>query len=264
MSIAGRTLYRLRQWRERRRYQDILQNGDEVYRQKQIDDAGGDNSIINSLDFIDGPTFKISDGPGAAYIFHEIFLRDQYPKRLLRAAHTIVDVGSNIGLFSYYARLHAPHARILAFEADPTTFAIMDENLADQDIARFHRAVASQSGTIDFYSSPTSGWSSLYPVLGAANARRVVVKAEPLSQALHGIDKIDFLKIDVEGAEYDILLGDKALWDIPIRNLVVEVDRAPRDPRYTISALLDLLRKKFQSVSIGSGDYPLIIARNAS
>src|SRR5262245_18002458 len=125
MSVAGRALYRINRWHEGRAYQAILRNGDDVFRQKLIDDEGRHDIIIDGLHFRDGPTFTIRDGAGAAHIFSEIFLRDQYPKALLKGAGTIIDVGANIGLFSYYARLHAPKARIIAIEADPDTFAVL-------------------------------------------------------------------------------------------------------------------------------------------
>ena len=101
-------------------------------------------------------------------------------------------------------------------------------------------------------------------VLGAKNARKVSVPAEPLSTKLRnrGISQIDFLKVDVEGAEYDILLGDSLLWDQKIRSLIVEADRAPRDARYSIKELVEFLNSKFRSVSVGSGDYPLITCLN--
>lgn len=261
MSLAGRALLRFNRWRECRKFQAVLSNGEEVFHQKSVDDEGRSTSIIDGLAFHNGPHFKIRDGAGAAHIFHEIFLQDQYPRALLAGANTIVDVGANIGLFSYFARLNAPKAaRIIAIEADPDTFAVLNYNLASQNIDRIHQAVASTTGAIDFYSSETSGWSSRYPVLGAASARKVSVHAEPLSATLRnrGIGQIDFLKIDVEGAEYDIILGDKALFEFKIGAMIVEADRSPRDSQYTMRELLDSLRARFRSVSVGSGNYPLV------
>jgi FkbM family methyltransferase len=264
MSFAGRTLLKFNMWRESRKYSDLLLNGFDVYQQKTLDDAGLKDSIIDSLQFRVGPTFKVRDGAGAAHVFSEIFIRDQYPARMLSGARTIVDVGANIGLLSYYARRQAPQARIIAIEADPDTFAILNSNLTDQRVECFHQAVSSTPGTLDFYSSSTSGWSSLYPVMGAADGRKVSVRSEPLSTTLRAcnIGFIDFLKVDVEGAEYDILLGDPPLWQTPIRHLVAEVDRAPRDERYSFDQLERFMRTKFKSVQIGGGNFPLMICSN--
>jgi hypothetical protein len=101
-------------------------------------------------------------------------------------------------------------------------------------------------------------------VLGAANATKVAVRTEPLSETLRArrIDRIDFLKVDVEGAEYDILLGDKKLWNLPIANLIVEVDRTPRDARYSWDDLVSFLKTKFVNISFGTGNYPLVTCRS--
>lgn len=69
MSIAASSLYRLGQWRESLPYRAQPQNGADVFRQKQLDDAGSHESIIDGLRFKDGPHFKIRDGAGAAHIF---------------------------------------------------------------------------------------------------------------------------------------------------------------------------------------------------
>jgi hypothetical protein len=94
MSFTGHARRRFRQWRERRIFRRFLENGDAVFQQKLIADKGDLRPVIRTLNFKDGPTFKVRDGAGAAYIFYEIFVRDQYPKAMLRDAETIVDVGA--------------------------------------------------------------------------------------------------------------------------------------------------------------------------
>jgi hypothetical protein len=77
-----------------------------------------------------------------------------------------------------------------------------------------------------------------------------------------GVNRINFLKVDIEGAEYDVLLGDKALWQMTLENLFVEADRTPRDTRYSFDELLSFLKDKFSQISVTDGDYPLISCRN--
>ena len=64
-------------------------------------------------------------------------------------------------------------------------------------------------------------------VVGAQDAARVRVPCGRLSRCLceRGIRRVDFLKVDIEGAEYEMLIEDEPLWDTEIRALVVEVDR---------------------------------------
>ncbi len=263
MKSLGSRLLQFHQWRDARRYRAILRNGLEVYQQKSLSNSGDRKSVIANLQFRDGLEFRTRDGLSAAHVFHEIFLEDHYPRRRLRNARVVIDVGANIGIFSYYARRHAPDARILAFEADPRTFRLLSENVEHLRVDCFERAVASLDGEIEFFSSPISGWSSRYPVMGSADGQPVKVPTVVLSRFLGdaGIRRIDFLKIDVEGAEYDILLGDPNLLDLDIKCLAVEVDRFPRDGRYQFQSMLDRLRARFGTVVVRKqhSDFPLLI-----
>ena len=134
---------KFRQWREAQRYRSILRNGIAVYRQKCLVNCGSRESIISGLAFRNGPTLTARDGISAA--LYEVFLQDHYPKRMLRDAKIIIDIGANIGLFSYYARLHAPQSRIIAFEADPATFSVLAKNVNALSVQCVHGAVASAS-----------------------------------------------------------------------------------------------------------------------
>jgi hypothetical protein len=69
------------------------------------------------------------------------------------------------------------------------------------------------------------------------------------------------LKVDVEGAEYDIVLGDEELLSFDIRCLVVEVDRHPRDKRYEFRSMVEKLRNRFGTVIERKRDsnFPLLV-----
>jgi FkbM family methyltransferase len=264
MKSVGAIVLQFLQWRESQRYRSRLQNGDTVYRQKCLVDCGSRENIITELAFQDGTTLSARDGVSAAHVFHEIFLQDHYPRRMLQNAKIIIDIGANVGLFSYYARLHAPHSRIIAFEADPTTFSILQSNMNALSVECFHNAVASSAGDLEFYCSPVSGWSSAYPVMGAANGQMVKVPTVRLSQFIKqsGINQIDFLKIDVEGSEYDILLGDSELWSAAsISCLAVETDRTPRDTKYEYDDMLQELHSRFRIVKERKtqSSFPLLV-----
>jgi FkbM family methyltransferase len=244
---------------EMARFMRYLRNGPAVFGITR-----GSNAQIRSLDFWDGTHLLVRDSASAAHIFAEIFLARHYDVPEVRTAHQIIDVGANIGLFSYFARWQNPNAQIIAIEADPGTAKILQTNIEGQRTEVLNCAASDQSGTANFYSCSVSGWSSLYRVRGASAGEPVQVPAMKLSRLLRdrGIQHIGALKIDVEGAEYAILLGDRELLEIPIDALLVEVDRNPRDTCYTYEQLYDLLRYKFWHVTVpvGGSDYPLIYA----
>jgi len=241
------------------RFMRILSNGHTVFRAFR-----GANVEIRTLDFRDGTRFHVRDGASAVHIFEDIFVTRCYDFPEVRTAHQIVDVGANIGLFAYFARRQNPTAKILAIEADPHTTKILQSNVEGKGIDTLHCAVSDQAGTMPFYSANISGWSSLYDVRGAKGGERVSVPAMRLSRILQdrGIGRIGLLKVDVEGAEYPILLEDKELWNTPIDAILVEVDHDPRDTRYSFSQFYELLRNFFRQVTIVNpvAEYPLIYA----
>jgi FkbM family methyltransferase len=244
---------------EMARLMRFLRNGRAVFRILR-----GSNGEIHSLDFWDGTRLQVRDSASAVHIFAEIFLARCYDFPEVRTARLIVDVGANIGLFSYFARRQNPSAEIIAIEADPHTMRILRTNVEEKRIEVLHCAASDQSGIVKFYSCSVSGWSSLYDVRGAIGGEEVHVPAMRLSKLLRGrgIERIGVLKIDVEGAEYSILLGDRDLWEIPIDALLVEVDHNPRDTRYTYDQLYDRLEHTFRHVIVvdSGSDYPFIYA----
>jgi FkbM family methyltransferase len=267
--MIGRLLLRAGQYLEKRRYNSILINGADVWTQNARTDDGDTTNSITELAFRNGPRFSIRDALSAAHTFREIFLNGDYDVPHLSGASNVVDLGANIGLFSYFASLKAPNASIHSFEADPDTFVVLEKNLASVGRGRFfplNLAAGSESGTIDFYSSTVSGWSSRYPVLGAQEGRHIKVPSVRLSDYLREkeISVVDLLKVDVEGAEYDILLGDSNLWKLNIRSLVAELDKNPRtQERGTFAQMLDFLRSKFTSVrELKGGEYPVYYCWN--
>ena len=126
----------------------------------------------------------------------------------------------------------------------------------------FNNVISSSKGKQPFYLSTNPGWSSSYNKRGAENGEMIYLESLSLSKLfqLNNIDRVDVLKIDVEGAEYDILLNDDFLDNYPIKEFFVEVDKNPRDKKYTFSQLTNLLEKHFESIRIINieSEYPLI------
>jgi hypothetical protein len=153
--MLGQLLLKYRQHQDQDRYRDWLINGREVWRQNAIADAGSDRKIISNLRFKKGVNFEIKDGLSAAHTFREIFLGRDYDIPILEEAKQIVDVGANIGLFSYYAILRSK-GFVHAFEADPEVYQLLVRNLGAAGPLRCrtnHAAVSSRfpaSGLLRF------------------------------------------------------------------------------------------------------------------
>jgi FkbM family methyltransferase len=134
--------------------------------------------------------------------------------RLLEPGMTVVDVGANIGLHTLAAaRRVKPNGRIYAFEPAPTTFeslrqTIMMNGIGDVADARM-LAVGARAERRTLYLHPISGHNSMYPTKGDEERRlgSIEVDVDTLDALIPPDRGIDLVKIDVEGAELDVLAG---------------------------------------------------------
>lgn len=129
-------------------------------------------------------------------------------------AEVIFDVGANFGAFAIpFARL-APHARVFAFEPNPQTALALRENLQRNGVTNVtvvEAAVSDREGQLIF--SDTADPATNRILTGGGEGVRVTALTIESFCLEHGIDRIDFLKIDVEGAELSVLEGARNLFE---------------------------------------------------
>ncbi len=130
----------------------------------------------------------------------------------LREGDTVLDCGAHFGLYSVLAGHAIGSGRVLAVEANPATVPVLQRNLEAHrtpGACAIARAVAAENGESRFYPAAPgrAAYSSLIPEDEAQEA--VAVAATTLDQLLdeQGVARADFAKIDVEGAEIDVLRG---------------------------------------------------------
>jgi len=124
-----------------------------------------------------------------------------------QAGDVVVDVGSNIGEFSLYAA--SKGAQAYAFEPDPSVYACLSHNLERFPNAKgFQLALWNERTTLRFFSAADKADSSFFEP--DSHVRAVIeMEAWPLDDIaeIGALERIDFLKIDGEGAEPEILQG---------------------------------------------------------
>jgi len=131
------------------------------------------------------------------------------PVYFTRKPVNCVDIGANVGTFSYY--VSNIFKNIYSFEAMPVTFNSARENLKEKDnISLFNLAAAATTDLkIKIYKdiSGLSGNSSIYDVNSTGEYDLVTtISLEDIIKK-NKIDFIDYLKVDCEGAEFDLLMG---------------------------------------------------------
>lgn len=148
--------------------------------------------------------------------------------KMIKTGWTVMDVGANVGFFTLLAaRLAGEEGRIISFEPDPTSFTLLSKSLERNhfgNVRLFQRAISGTDGERSLQLSAThhKGLHSIERDLGG---ERITVQSSRLDTiALKmGIGSIDLLKIDVEGAEPEVLEGaGELLAKGTIRNIIME------------------------------------------
>ena len=187
------------------------------YRRGDMFKLGLYHSVLSLAEFVHSPrpralTVRLApdghkvviSGRDEIAVLHAIFLRGEYQPG--DDPEVIFDVGANVGFATlFFSRCH-PTAHIVAVEADPRTYPRLLHNVRElPNVTTVHRAVAGHDGSATFYPSSSSIGSSLTRIDG--NVPAVVVPASRLDTLMNelGIGRIDLLKIDIEGAEFDVL-----------------------------------------------------------
>lgn len=132
----------------------------------------------------------------------EIFLDKIYSQELSENP-LIIDCGANIGLSVIYMKELYPKATIIGFEPDQKNFELLEKNIASygyNDVTIRKEAVWIENTDISFTSD--ASMSSKIEVNNLVTSNKV--KAIRLKDYLN--NKIDFLKIDIEGAEFKVLV----------------------------------------------------------
>jgi FkbM family methyltransferase len=148
-------------------------------------------------------TISFTDATSFLHTLNEIFGQDLYLFKSDNDQPLIIDIGSNIGLSILYFKKLYPLSTIVGFEPDPEIFAILLKNLKEFEAAKvnvYNSAAWKFDGELSFYSEGALS-GSLYKI---ENSKAIKVPALDINKFISERD-IDFLKIDVEGAEYDIL-----------------------------------------------------------
>src|SRR5215831_10504171 len=140
--------------------------------------------------------------------WHDIFVQGGLEFRTASETPRILDCGANIGLASLFFKRRFPAARITAYEADPALFAIARANLAANgaaDVDLVNAAVWRSAGRVTFRAEGTDS-GMIHGLAGAVEGPAVDVPSLRLRDILN-VERIDLLKLDIEGAE-DAVLAD--------------------------------------------------------
>lgn len=162
---------------------------------------------------------------------------------------TILDCGANIGVETLRFRLHHPQAEIISVEADPDNFSLLAANCRDfARITALHGAVWSKDAELYLHRSPDGNPESS-AVEEAGGGPAVEGYSIDSLRMLRGWSQIDILKLDIEGAEYELFSGNMD-WLQTVNCIVFEVPDS--DKPGTLQLIFERLRdERWNGMAIG-------------
>ena len=197
--------------------------------------------IVGRAGTHDGAVFR------QIYVWHE--LDAPYPF----APQTIVDAGANIGVATRYLARRFPTAQVISLEIDPSNLALLRHN-----VAHLRRATVRPQAlwghrtrvAIENPDAETDGYRAVERADGDIEAIGV---ADLLDEA--GIKTLDLLKMDIEGAERDVLSLAPERWLRRVRMILVELHERYRPG---CAAALDRVIRAGHYRVTRSGEYHLL------
>ena len=153
----------------------------------------------------------------------------RFVERFLRPGMTVLDIGAHHGLYTLLSsKCVGPKGRVIAFEASPRECHRLTRHLRVNHCANVRVepcAAGSRHGSADlFIVEGACDWgNSLRPPLVSESTYTVRVEVRAVDDVLHGlgISRVDFIKLDVEGAELAVLHGAVRLFQGPSRPAVL-------------------------------------------
>ena len=167
-------------------------------------------------------------------VFYEIFGNQEYEWSFKSAPKVIVDVGGYTGMSAAFFASKYPEATIIAIEPDAENFELLKLNTASfPNVHAMRAAVWRESGTISLKDPGLGSWGLQVADQGgraAAGTADDPAPAEGLVRAVtidevikeYDLERIDLLKVDVEGSEKEIF-GDASAWISMVDTICIEL-----------------------------------------
>lgn len=142
----------------------------------------------------------------------------------LTPPHFIVDAGANIGLSSIIFAIRWPNSKIIALEIDSENYSLLCKNIAQySNVIPLKKALWGTDGYVRISTPTAEPWA--FQVVQTEKDDPAAIEAISLGQILteNGEKIFSLLKIDIEGAEIDVLQSNTSNWIDNTKTIAIEL-----------------------------------------
>ncbi len=186
-----------------------------------------------------GSRFEVRRGTSDSFVIDEVWQNHEYGEN-----HTgiVLDIGANIGAFSIYAAQTAEH--VIAIEASTQNFQRLQKNIklnALDNMSTIHACAASQDGksTLNFHDVNNGMSSTLFKGPSKTSETVENITFKTLFEA-HQIERLNFVKCDIEGGEFDVFSGANLPYLSRVSSISMEIHCNYATPDKVRKLLLDM------------------------
>ena len=198
---------------------------------------------------------------------HEEHLSQRFTPR---EGDTVIDIGAHIGRYTITSSKQVGSTgKVVAIEADPDNFQLLKRNIALNNLTNvlpLNYAVFSTRTIMKLYEQSASAKYNSIMLTRARTMNYVEVNADTLDSILeqNTINQVNWIKIDVEGAEFEVLKGSTKTLSSNDISLLVEIHNIDDPSHY--DNILDLLKYYNYEITFenhyGSGESHVIFRKN--
>jgi FkbM family methyltransferase len=178
-------------------------------------------------------------------ILSEVFIFGEYKVNVSKTPDIVLDVGANVGIATAYFAIKYPNAIIHSFEPSSHNFSFLKQNASQfNNVTVYRKALYSHDGFLQMHVfEGFGGWNSAFSETGNVEE----VECTTLDKFLtdQGIEKVDILKLDVEGSEWEILKNSRLL--DKIRVIIGELHYLHMNKEDILSLLEEHYRLEFDT-----------------
>ncbi len=204
-------------------------------------------------------TIKIPDIASFKFIKNEIFDKEIYKFKAETNSPFIIDCGANIGLSVIYLKKLYPHAEIIAFEPDEKIFAYLKYNTQNvfdlNNVELVKKGLWKENTTISFYEEGADG--------GRIDNKQGTTTIQTVLLSDYLKTSVDLLKIDIEGAEIEVISECKDYLK-NVKNIFVEF-HSMVDKQQRLGLLLNILENagfRYYISHVGINSHQPFIKKN--